>query len=434
MSALRGQPLPSRSQPRWRFAWLLAAPHRLAFGAAAALLALVSLWWAFVLLWPARSFTLAWAMAPAQAHGLVMTFGFMPLFFCGFLFTAGPKWLARPPVDADELLPAVLAQVCGWTVFLLGVQGHDAALARVLAAAGLGAAAFGWTSAWWRFVGLLRASRAEDRRHAAAVALAGGLGAAMLWLAAVATWDGDAALVRIATQLGLWGFVGVVYVAVAHRMIPFFTAAAVPVLDAWRPMWLLWALVAAVGFEAAGALAEMLRIASPAWRATQAALELPAGLALLALAWRWGLVQSLRQRLLAMLHLGFVWLGLAFVLAGLSHALQAASDGALTLGVAPLHAYTMGFLGSTLIAMATRVSCGQGGRVLSADDFVWRLFWVLQAAVVARVAAGIVAALGGVGAPVLVGAAALVWCAACVAWALRYGRWYGLPRADGRAG
>jgi uncharacterized protein involved in response to NO len=163
------------------------------------------------------------------------------------------------------------------------------------------------------------------------------------------------------------------------------------------------------------------------WRALQAALELPAGIGLLALAVRWGVVQSITVRLLAMLHLGFVWLGLAVVLSGISHALMAASGDNQSLGVAPLHAYTMGFLGSTLLSMVTRVTCGHSGRTLVADDFVWRVFWVLQLAVVVRVGAAVLAAAGGAGAGGLLALAAVGWCAVSVCWAGRYGRWYGLP-------
>jgi uncharacterized protein involved in response to NO len=94
----------------------------------------------------------------------------------------------------------------------------------------------------------------------------------------------------------------------------------------------------------------------------------------------------------------------------------------------------MGFLGSTLVAMATRVSSGHGGRTLAADDTVWRLFWVLQAAVFARVAAALLAAAAVDGAMALIAVAAVGWSAVCAAWALRYGRWYGTPRADGRPG
>lgn len=218
-------------------------------------------------------------------------------------------------------------------------------------------------------------------------------------------------------------------------MIPFFGAAALPALDAWRPLWLMGSLVALFAFEGMVAAGEAWFGTLPAaLRAWQAVVELPAGLALLALAVRWGLVQSLTVRLLAMLHVGFVWLGLSFVLAGVSHVLEALDAGGPGLGVAPLHAYTMGFLGSTLIAMVSRVSAGYGGRAVAADDFLWRLFWLLQCAVLARVVAAVLAALGLPAALPLIAAAAVVWCAVCVIWALRYGRWLGTPRADGRAG
>ena len=233
---------------------------------------------------------------------------------------------------------------------------------------------------------------------------------------------GSFGVVRAAVQVALWGFVGVVYLAVAHRMIPFFTASALPVLDAWRPMWLLWAFVGVLGEQAVFAVAQTFWWPLPAPAlAVQALIEAAAGAALLALAVRWGLVQSLKVRLLAMLHLGFVWLGLALLMGGVSNAMLAASGGSQSLGLAPLHAYTMGFLGSTLIAMVTRVSCGHGGRALVADDLVWRLFWLLQLAVVARVGAALVSSVGVAGADGWIAVAALAWAACCGGWALRYG-------------
>ncbi|MDO8276104.1 MAG: NnrS family protein, partial [Serpentinimonas sp.] len=56
-----------------------------------------------------------------------------------------------------------------------------------------------------------------------------------------------------------------------------------------------------------------------------------------------------------------------------------------TLGA--MHAITMGFMGSLLLAMVTRVSCGHSGRTLVADRLVWGLFWLLQLATVLRVVA-----------------------------------------------
>ncbi len=425
------QPGEPRRAPPWRLHWLFAAPHRLAFAAAALVLATSAAWWALAMLARWAGWAWPWNLAPAHAHGLLMGFGFVPLFFAGFLFTAGPKWLGLPPVAATALWGPVRAMLSGWGVFALGVHAPVAGPAPLLAALGLAAVAGGWSALAWRFARLVRASPVPDRVHATCIAAAALFGALLLWAAAGVVLAGAVALLRPLVLAGLWGFVGVVYVTVAHRMIPFFTAAALPALDAWRPQWLLAVFVTAMVVQAAFAALEALAWPLPAWGwAAMAGLEAPLALLLLALAVRWGLVQSLRQRLLAMLHIGFVWLGVAFALAALSHALLAATGGRVSLGLAPLHAYTMGFLGSILIAMATRVSCGHGGRALVADDLVWGAFLALQAAVVLRLAA---APWPAAAAP-LTALAAAVWAVVTVGWALRYGRWYGRPRIDGRPG
>ena len=411
---------------RWRFARLLAAPHRLAFAAAALWLAGTALWWALVLAARAAGVALPWAVPSPVAHGLVMALGFMPLFFIGFLFTAGPRWLGLPEVNAASLRWPVVCMVGGWALALPGFH-----LAAGLAAVGVAAVALGWSLAWWRFVQLLRASRAPDKLHATLVAVAGGIGAVALWFSVAALAAGNITGARATTQLALWGFLGPVFVTVSHRMLPFFTASAVPSVEAWRPNALLGLMLAALVAELPFALAELWWWPlPPAARALQAALELPTALLLLWLALRWGLLQSLKIRLLAMLHLGFVWLGVAFALAAVSHALMAWRGPEYSLGLAPLHALTMGYLGSTVLAMATRVTAGHSGRPLAADDWVWALFRVLQVAVLLR--------LASVGWPqqaaVLLPAAVAAWVLAMVGWAWRYGNWLGRPRADGRPG
>ena len=388
------------------------------------LLALSALWWAVVLLMRAQGMAWTPALPPAAVHGLLMTLGFMPLFITGFLFTAGTRWLGMPGVEARTLLPAVAAQVVGWLLVLVG----SATLAW-LAALGLALVASGWSRLALRFVGLLRRSPVDDRTHPGVIAVAGVVAALALWAAAAAVALDAVAWLRPLTLWCVYGFIGVVFVTVAHRMIPFFTAAALPVLDAWRPMWLLWVFLALMALQAGVALAEALWWPLPsAVLVVVAVCEAAGALAVLGLALRWGLVQSLKARLLAMLHLGFVWLGIALALSAVSHALQAATAGASSLGLAPLHAFTMGFLGSTLIAMATRVSCGHSGRALVADDFVWRLFGVLQLAVLARVVAALMPA------SVALELSVLLWAGVCVAWGVRYGRWWGRPRIDGRPG
>lgn len=405
--------------------WLLAAPHRLGFFAGAVGLVLTALWWALALVARHASLALPWAVPPATSHALAMAYGFMPLFMLGFVFTAGPRWLRVPALPVRALVPGVGLMAGGWALALTGFH-----LSAPLAGLGLGGVSLGLMLMTAQFGLLLAASREADRLHAGLV-LAGLAGLALsLWAAAIAVTLGADASARAAVHGGLWGGLALVFVSVAHRMVPFLGAAALPGEAAWRSRAVGVALVAMVLLQVPFGVAEALGRQPAPLAVVRAGFEWLAGLLLFWLSLRWGLRQSLRLRLLAMLHMGFFWLGVAFTLAGCSHLLQGLSDGALSLGLAPLHAFTMGYLGSTLLAMATRVASGHGGRTVAADRFAWAVFWVLQLAVVARVAA----ALWPLAGTPLTLLAAHCWLAAVGAWAWRHGRWMLAPRADGRPG
>lgn len=420
---------PAKADPAamaWRFAWLLIAPHRLAFFMAALMLVASSAWWSIALLTRALGVTLHWSVPAAAAHALLMSLGFMPFFFAGFLFTAGPKWLGVREVAARTLLPGLGLMLAGWLAVLIGFHTQG-----LLASAGLSLVAGGWSALSWMFLRLLRQSRAPDRIHARLLAAACGVGVITLWAAALALALGSTPLLRGATQVGLWACVATVFAVVSHRMIPFFGSSAIPLLDAWRPLWLLWVMVLMLWLEAGFHAADLAWWpGSIALRWTQVALELPFSILMLWLALRWGLVQSLKIRLLAMLHGGFAWLGIAFALSALSHALMARTAGELSLGLAPLHALTMGYLGATMFATTTRVSSGHGGRPVAADDLAWTLYWVLQVAVLLRV----IAALWPAASTPFTLLAIAAWSVATIGWSIRYGRWFGRPRADGRPG
>ncbi|MEZ5665327.1 MAG: NnrS family protein [Burkholderiaceae bacterium] len=409
----------------WHPAWLLQAPHRLAFALAMLVLMGAAVWWALVQLDRYTGLLgLQYVVSPTLTHAAMMSLGFLPLFFAGFLFTAGPKWLAVQGPSVRQILPGLLAQFVGWWFWLAGAHLHLA-----LAASGLALAALGLLLTYGRFWRLLRASPAPDRLHATVVAVGGAMGVLSVVGLLLALLAGRPDLGSAMVRTGLWGCVVVTYVAVAHRMIPFFTSSAVPMIEVWRPFWVLWALLAMVAMELVAVWADWAGWPSGReWMLVLGLLELAAGSIILWLAFAWGLVQSLKIRLLAMLHLGFVWLGLSFVLAGLSQ-LLGLRTGMPVLGLGALHALTMGFLGSLLVAMVTRVSCGHSGRTLVADALVWSLFWLLQVAVVLRIAAVLVPEPAAVTA-----VAALLWALVCSVWGARLLGWYGRARVDGRPG
>jgi uncharacterized protein involved in response to NO len=133
-------------------------------------------------------------------------------------------------------------------------------------------------------------------------------------------------------------------------------------------------------------------------------------------------------RQLAMLHVGFAWLGAAWLL----HALQSAlaAGGVDALGLAPTHALTIGFLSTLALAMVSRVSSGHSVRRSAQDDLTWNVFLLLQAAALARIAADIWTGAYAT----LLATAAWLWLACFAAWAWRYMPYYWERSAHGRTG
>ena len=413
----------------WRLRYLMLAPHRLGFCAAMVVLVMCGAWWALVQTDRMTGVLgLPYALSPSILHAAVMVFGFMPLFFTGFLFTAGPKWLKVDSWPTARLLAPVLLQVLGWLLWLVGGHVHAA-----VALAGLASAALGlvWVSTlFWR---LVRRSSETDQLHARVVGLAFMAGSLALLGTLLALVLDAPVFARAFVLTGLWGFVVVVFVTVAHRMIPFFTSSAMPLAEVWRPFWALWLMLATAVLEAAAVWVEfdgpLNGTIASAWMLVRGALELGAGAVLVWLAVVWGMVQSLKNRLLAMLHIGFLWLGLSLLLAGASQWLGLA-QGTPAMPLAALHSLTMGCLASLMLAMVTRVSCGHGGRALVADSIAWSLFWLLQLATLLRIAA----ALPSAGSAWLLWAAALLWVGLMAVWGVRLGTWFGRLRVDGRPG
>ena len=130
---------------RWRVGNLLLAPHRLGFFLAMVVLIASGAWWVLVQL-DRVSVTVAlpYTFSPTLAHAAVMTYGFVPLFFSGFLFTAGPKWLGVEPLATRILIAPALMQAVGWLLWIAGIH-----LQLLPALFGLALAWSGLTSMTW---------------------------------------------------------------------------------------------------------------------------------------------------------------------------------------------------------------------------------------------------------------------------------------------
>jgi len=407
---------------RWRATRLLEAPHRLCFFTAGAIWAATAAWWATGLASTALGASWHWAVPSSLAHGLCFSLGPMPLFIAGFLFTAGPRWLHLRPVSARPLLAPVMVLACGWIVALAGFHLHPA-----VAGAGVTLVAAALSALSLRYARLVSSSQEPDRRHPIGLGLACLVMALCLFAAAIALFFGNMAWLRAAVRAGLWGGVVSLFVIVSHRMLPFIGESGWKWLDRRWPSWTFWLLLSVPMVQAWIAVAG-IGFASAAWAHWLVVLHMGcAGVLSIFLAGRWIGSPARRQPLVAMLHVAFCWWGLALLLECISWLPAISAQRSAAIGLAGLHALTMGYLGGTLLAMATRVSSSHNGRSQVIDSVAWVLHWILQTAIALRLLAG----LWPDAAAAVLAVAALAWLIVAATWAVRHGLWQGLPRTGG---
>jgi uncharacterized protein involved in response to NO len=392
-----------------------AAPHRLLFFVGAANVLLAMTWWTAWLV-DARWHVLGLAQPSLPAgwlHAFVMQYQLLPAFFFGFLLTVFPRWMNLPAASRWEYVPVGAGLFGGQLLTLAGALGHPAVLW-----VGLAMTAAGWAFAWALLARLvwLDAARTWHAVSCLAALGLGGLGVA-LFLAYPLT--GDARFAFASIKVGTFGLALPVYATVAHRMFPFFASSAVPGHLGWRPLpWLLpfWALcLAHLGLELVHGYAWLWAVDAP--------------LAGLTAYWLWRNWPKRRApALLRVLFVGYAWLPVALALFVAQSAWFAAT-GAFVLGRAPAHALFVGFFGSLLVAMVTRVTQGHSGRPLELGRWPAVAFVALQGVAVTRIAAEVLP-----DGPAWQAVAGLGWLLAFAPWVARSLRIYLTPRADGKAG
>lgn len=397
-----------------------AAPHRVMFFAGALQTLLAMIWWLFELatrhVFPSQM--IAWPLFATAAHSWLLLFGMLPFFFFGFLMTTFPRWMAGHEIPARRYVPAFAFMFAGVLLFYAGLLCWSVLL--VLASVSVLA---GWTVGLYALLRVLLDTRPGDKRHPVVLFVAFCIG--WLALAAFLLWQLTAAhaLMQFALRAGLWGFVLPVFATVAHRMIPFFTSSALNQKEVPRPFWPWWTILAMSIVH--GAL-EFFNFPAWLWLA-----DLPLAFAALTLTRLWGFRSSFKNPLLAVLHVGFAWLGLAMLLFAVQSLwLWTHHDTGFIWGLAPLHALTIGCYATLVIGMGTRVTLGHSGLPFVIDTPVKLMFVGIQLVTLARLAADMLPVNSGVFYLVAV----LGWLACFAPWAWRYLPAYWRPRADGQPG
>jgi uncharacterized protein involved in response to NO len=281
----------------------------------------------------------------------------------------------------------------------------------------------GWGVAWFTLIMLYtRATQRGAHEKILNLALLAGMSGIALFLHGLLTGAGQSML--LARSVGLWLFLIPVVFVVSHRMLPFFSSSVLVNYTMVRPAWSLPLMLVCV---AGHALFETLAL--PQWLFV---FDLPLALTALHHTLVWKFTRSFQVRLLAVLHIAFLWLGIALLLYSLQSLILLVT-GSAPLGRAPLHALGIGFVASMVLAMASRVSLGHSGQPLMADTLTWFCFLGLGVSALLRMAAEL--ALNNPGlSGILNITAAVTWLVSTGLWVWQYAPLYIRPRQDGKAG
>lgn len=395
---------------------LSAAPHRLLFLAGAGNVLLAMAWWTFWLLnarWQLLDLPQL-AVPPGWLHAFIMQYQVLPSFIFGFLLTVFPRWMGLAPYTRWHYVPVGFGLMAGQALTLVSLFGFEHLLFL-----GLLLTLAGWLTGMF-YLALLLWRDQETTWHAISAFAALILGLIGMGLIFAYLFSGNPHWMFAAIKFGSFGLLLPVYFTVCHRMLPFFAGAALPGYIAFRPMRVLalfWLLAMAhLGMELAHAYAWL-------WLA-----ELPLAVISAWLLWRWWPRGRAMPALLKVLMVGFAWLPAAMLLFSVQ-SLWLLDGGEFILGRAPAHALFIGFFGSLLVAMVTRVSQGHSGRPLQLGGVAAFAFIVIQVTALVRIGAELVP-----DSLAWQSAAGLLWLLAFLPWVLRSAWIYLTPRVDGKAG
>jgi uncharacterized protein involved in response to NO len=341
---------------------LLSVGFRLFFLGAAvwAVIAMV-LWLGFV----AGVWSLFDDYGPVAWHAHEFLIGYVSAVAAGFLLTAIPNWTGRLPVSGGPLLALFLVWVAG-RIALLAVAWLGLAVAMVVDSLFL---------LVFAVVILREIVAGRNWRNLKTVVLVSLLAASNVAFHVEIFFSGvpDYALrLAIAVVVGLIMLIG-------GRIIPSFTRNWLARRQASR-------LPAPFGkFDvasiAASGAALMLWIAMPAWPLTAVALLIAGGIQLTRMS-RWAGLSTWREPLVLVLHGGYAFVPLGFILVGVSILWPASIP-----PIAALHAWSAGAVALMTLAVMTRASLGHTGHELSADAATTVVYLAALVAVVSRLAA-----------------------------------------------
>lgn len=294
-------------------------------------------------------------------HGHEMIFGFAVAVFAGFLLTAAQNWTGRTTVRGAALGALALLWIAGRVLLLF--PGEDLLWPGIIVDS-----LFLPIFALVLLRPLVLAGNRRNVLFPVGLLVLAALNVA-IHLAVLGRLDWDPSrILWLALEL-----MAVMIVIMGGRVIPFFTRNVLP--NAGIASWNL-ADNAAIAATVAIIPADLIFGEGP----VLGLAALASGIANLARMLPWRGWAARRQPILWILHLGYLWLAIAFLLRG---------AGALDWvpGDAGLHALGAGAIGTLTLGMMSRVALGHSGRPIVAAPLTVIAYVLVLAAGVLRVAA-----------------------------------------------
>ena len=334
-----------------------------------------------------------------------MLFGYLAAVVTGFLLTAIPNWTGRLPVQGLPLFALVLIWFAGrLAVFFSAEIGWAAATAidcAFLAAVALAAGTEIAAGSNWRNLKVL-----------APVSV---LLAANVLFHAEAHYGGTSDISR---RLGL-GAAIVLIMIIGGRIIPSFTRNWLVRENPGRlPAPFSRSDAAAIVFSAA-ALAGWVFLPD---RAETGAMLLAAAAINLLRQLRWAGDRAVRDPLVLILHIAYIFVPSGLALAGLAILFPETIPSA-----AGIHAFGVGAVGCMTLAVMTRATLGHTGRELRADAGTCAIYAAIVGAALLRMASAFVPAEA-----MLLHASAILWAAAFLGYVALFGGMLMRPKLRAR--
>ena len=326
-------------------------------------------------------------------HVHEMLYGYLPAVVTGFMLTAIPNWTGRLPIQGTPLLVLVVLWLAGRVAVTISAE--IGWLAAALIDAG--------------FLTLLIAAigreivAGKNWRNLRVVALVALLLAGNIAFHLESHFNGSA---DYGIRIGIAAMVLLISV-IGGRIVPSFTRNWLVRENPGRLPAPMGSIDLSVIAFSAAALA--LWVVRPVGPDTAAALG-AAGLAQMLRLSRWAGDRTLRDRLVLILHVGYAFVPLGFLLSS-----AAALD--IVVPGAAVHAWTVGAAGTMTLAVMTRASLGHTGHALAASTVTQTIYAAVVIAALARIGAAL---LPNWSEPLL-HLTVLAWCVAFFGFAVSYG-------------